>query len=231
MDSNLTSIDLWFPIGLSFACGVMSAVLNIPWGIFWGWVFARQNFKGKIVLQTILYLPLVLPPVLTGYFLLLLLGRNAPLGKWLYEYFSCSFVLDWKGALLASTIVSAPFMIETMRQAFVNVDERLELVARGLGADIWKTFWTITMPLARGGLAAGFFLVFSRSIGEFGATIILAGKIPGKTQTIPLAIFDNIYSGHELAIWPLVAAAVVFSYGGLAVSHFYRHKDEEERKK
>ncbi len=211
-------------------CGLLSALLNLPWGIFWGWILARKNFKGKVALQTILYLPLVLPPVLTGYFLLLLLGRNASFGKWLYESFHMSFVLDWKGALLCSMIVGAPFMIETMRQAFLNVDERLELVARGLGADFWKMFTTITMPLARGGVWAGFFLVFSRSIGEFGATIIVAGNVPGRTQTIPLAIFNKIYNGEEAGIWPLVIASILFSYAGLALSHFYRNKLEKARK-
>jgi molybdate transport system permease protein len=112
-------------------------------------------------------------------------------------------------------------MIEAMRQAFLNVDERLEWVSRGLGADTWKTFAKITMPLARNGLIAGFFLVFARSIGEFGATIVLAGNIPGKTQTIPLAIFSQIYNGEEHAIWPLIIFAVIFSYGGLALNNYF----------
>ncbi len=219
---------MWFSVGLSLACGILSALLSVPWGIFWGWVLARKHFPGKIILQTVLYLPLVLPPVLTGYFLLLILGRNSPIGKWLFESLHLSFVLDWKGAWLASVIVGSPFMIEAMRQAFLNIDERFEIVARGLGADSWKAFFTITMPLARGGLIAGFFLVFSRSIGEFGATIILAGNIPLKTQTIPLAIFSKVYSGQETAIWPLVVFAVIFSYAGLALSQYYHNRESKE---
>jgi molybdate transport system permease protein len=223
MVSSLFNSDMWFAVGLSLLCGLLSAALCVPWGILWGWILARKNFPGKVVLQTLLYLPLVLPPVLTGYFLLLMFGRNSPVGGFLFQSLKLSFVLDWKGAVLASFVVSSPFMIEAMRQAFHSIDERLEWVARGLGSDPWKTFTTITMPLARNGLIAGFFLVFARSIGEFGATIILAGNIPGKTQTIPLAIFSQIYSGQANMIWPLVFFAVVFSYVGLALNNHFLH--------
>lgn len=224
MDSTPYFNELLFPVGLSLFCGALSAILNIPWGMFWGWALSRKSFRGKVILQTILYLPLVLPPVLTGYFLLIVLGRNAVIGQWLYETFSFSFVLNWKGALLASMIVGGPFMIESMRQAFDGIDARLEMAARGLGASSWRVFWTITMPLARPSLLAGFFLVFARSMGEFGATIMVAGNIPGKTQTIPLAIFSQVYMGHEEAVWPLVIAAVFFSYLGLALSNYYNRK-------
>jgi len=224
MDFTAYLNDLLFPLGLSLLCGLFGALLNIPWGIFWGWVLARTHFPGKFILQTLLYLPLVLPPVLTGYFLLMTFGRNAWLGKWFYENFGISFVLNWKGALLATVIVGGPFMIESMRQAFSGVDERLETVSRGLGADFWKSFFTISIPLARHGLIGGFFLVLARGMGEFGATLMMAGNIPGKTQTIPLAIFSQVNSGHE-AIWPLIVISVVFSYGGLALSqHFNRKK-------
>ncbi len=231
MVSNLFNYEMWFSVGLSLACGLLSALVSIPWGIFWGWIFARKNFKGKVILQTILYLPMVLPPVLTGYFLLLIFGRNALLGKWLFDVLHVSFVLNWKGALLASIVVGSPFMVESMRQAFLNVDERLEMVARGLGADFWKVFRTVSLALSYGGLKAGFFLVFARSIGEFGATIILAGNIPGKTQTIPLAIFSKVYSGHESTAWPLIVFAVIFSYAGLALSNFFHRPTQRERQK
>ncbi len=231
MASSLLNSDFWFSVGLSLACGLLSALFSVPWGIFWGWVFARNNFKGKVILQTILYLPLVLPPVLTGYFLLLIFGHNALIGKWLFEFLHVSFVLNWKGALLASFVVGSPFMIESMRQAFLNVDERFEMVARSLGADSWKAFMTITLPLAQGGIVTGFFLVFARSIGEFGATIILAGNIPGRTQTIPLAIFSKVYTGHESSAWPLIIFAVIFAYAGLALSnHCHRRKQGQGEK-
>jgi len=231
MVSSLFNYDLWFTVGLSVLCGLLSAALCIPWGMFWGWVLARKNFSGKVVLQTFLYLPIVMPPVLTGYFLLFLLGRSSPVGSFLFQTFNFSFVLDWKGAVLASFVVSSPFMVEVMRRAFVNVDERLEWVSRGLGADTWQTFAKITMPLARNGLIAGFFLVFARSLGEFGASLILAGNIAGKSQTVPLAIYSQIYNSQDNAIWPLVIFAIVFSYGGLALTlHFLTRSNTEFKK-
>ena len=228
MALNLFDAQMWFAVGLSLACGFLSALISLPWGIFWGWVLARKDFRAKIILQTVLYLPLVLPPVLTGYFLLLIFGRNAGVGKWLLESLHMSFVLNWKGALLASFVVGSPFMIETMRQTFLNIDERFNLIARGLGADWWKIFTTITLPLAKPGLVAGFFLVFARSIGEFGATIILAGNIPGKTQTIPLAIFSKIYSAEQSGIWPLIVFAVLFSYAGLGLSQHFLNTQKKK---
>lgn len=216
--------NVFLPLGLSFICGLISALVNIPWGIFWGWVLARKQFPGKSILQTLLYLPLVLPPVLTGYLLLLVLGRKAWLGQWLYENFAFTFILNWKGAVLAAVIVGGPFMIESMRQAFSNIDERLEVVARGLGADFWKCFVTITMPLAKPSLLAGFFLVFARSMGEFGATLMIAGNIPGKTQNIPSAIFSQINSGTPV-MGILVLISLIFSYAGLALSQHYHRKD------
>jgi len=212
------TMESWSPIYLSLKCGILSACLNLPWGIFWGWLLGRREFRGKVVLQTVLYLPLVLPPVLTGYFLLSVLSRNALVGKFLFDYLGIQFVLDWKGAVVAAAVVSSPFMIETVKQAILAIDARLELIARSLGASPARVFRTITLPLARRGIIAGFFLVLARSLGEFGATIMLVGNIPGKTQTVPLAIFNKVFTGEEQGLWPLVVAAIVFSYLGLAIT-------------
>jgi len=213
--------EYMFPIILSLKCGFLSALLNLPWGIFWGWLLGRKEFPGKIFLQTLLYIPLVLPPVLTGYFLLVVLSPRSGLGKFLLDVFAVRFVLDWKGAVAAAAIVSGPFMILMVKQAIEQSDNRLEFVARNLGAGRWRTFWTVTLPLAWPGIVAGFFLAFARSIGEFGATIMLAGNIPEKTQTIPLAIYSHVYLGHEAAILPLIAAAVFLSYLGLGFSNMF----------
>ena len=212
------------PIILSLKCAFLSALLNLPWGIFWGWFLARRDFKGKTALQTLLYIPLVLPPVLTGYFLVLLLSKNSLLGRWLFDIFHLQFVLDWKGAVLAAAIVSSPFMIQLVKESIQKVDRRLELVSRSLGASRLKTFWMITLPLSWPGIIAGFFLVFARSIGEFGATIMIAGNIPEKTQTIPLAIYSKFYLGQNTSIVGLVLAAIGFSYLGLLVSHLYSRR-------
>ncbi len=210
------------PIWLSLKCALFSAVLNIPWGIGWGWLFARKRFKGKACLETLFYVPLVLPPVLTGYFLLVLFGRHAPLGRILYAVAGLRFVLDWKGVVLAAFVVSSPFMIQLAKEAFERVDGRLESAARTLGAGSWRVFRTVTLPLAWPGIAAGFFLAFARSVGEFGATVMFAGNIPGKTQTIPLAIYSRVYLGKEDTILPFIAAALLLAYGGLGASQYFK---------
>ena len=217
-------MDNFFPIALSFKCALLSALIAAPWGIFWGWLLARKNFPGKIFVQTILYMPLVLPPVLTGYILLSLLGKYSWLGKFIEQIFNTSFVLDWKGIVLASSVVASPFMIQTVKEAVEKVDERLEMAARNLGADFLYVLMTVTFPLAWRGIIAGFFLVFARSIGEFGATIMVAGNIPGKTQTIPSAIFGRVQLGQEDSILPLVLAAFVFSYLGLGASYLFNKR-------
>lgn len=216
------------PIVLSLQCALISAFLNLPWGIFWGWFLARKQFRGKLILQTLLYVPLVLPPVLTGYFLLVLFSRNYPLGQWLWETFGIHFVLDWKGAAVAAAVVSSPFMIQLVKESVAKVDRRLELVARSLGVGRWKVFWTVTVPLAWPGIVAGFFLVFARSIGEFGATIMVAGNIPGKTQTIPLAIYSKFYLGQDASIVPLIVVSILLAYAGLMISQIYNRQDAHE---
>ncbi|MCK5580637.1 MAG: molybdate ABC transporter permease subunit [Candidatus Omnitrophica bacterium] len=213
------------PIFISFKCSFLSAIIVVPWGLFWGWILARKEFRGKMFLQTLLYIPLVLPPVLTGYILLSLLSQDTFLGKMLFDVFSLRFVLDWKGAVVAAAVVSSPFMIQAFKQAVEKVDKRLEFVARTLGADMGRVLWTVTLPLSWQGIVAGFFLVFARSLGEFGATIMLAGNIPGKTQTIPLAIYSKVYLGQEAAIVPLVIAAVVIAYMGLWFSSIFIKED------
>ena len=211
--------DYWDPIVLSLKCSLLSAFINVPWGIFWGWIFARKKFYGKDILHTFLNIPLVLPPVLTGFILLNCLSKNSFLGKYLFQWFHIRFILDWKGALLAATVVSSPFMIQIVKTSIEKIDERYELIARHLGANRMKVFFTITLPLSWHGIVAGFFLVFSRSLGEFGATIMLAGNIPGKTQTIPLAIYSKVYLGQQTTILPLVLISILLAYLGLTMGN------------
>ena len=220
------TMDSWSPVFLSIKCGLLSGLLNLPWGIGWGWLLARHEFKGKVVLQTLLMMPLVLPPVLTGYMLMILFGMQSPLGRFLEGTFAFRFVLDWKGCALAAFVVSSPFMIQFVKQSMEQVDGRLEFVARSLGAGWGKVFWTITLPLCWPGIAAGFAMVFARSVGEFGATIILAGNIPLKTQTIPLAIYNKVYLGQETAVIPLAFSALVLSYLGLGASGWFIKKSK-----
>ena len=181
-------------IRLSLLVSTVAVAASLPLGVALGWVLARRRFPGKSLLETFVNLPLVLPPVVTGYLLLVVFGRNGWLGGWLESTVGVRFVFDWKGAALASAVVSFPLLVRAVRISFAGIDRRLEQAARTLGAGPAATFLTISLPLARDGIIAGCVLAFARSIGEFGATIMIAGNIPGETQTIPLFIYSQLES-------------------------------------
>ena len=179
-------------IGLSLQVSVVAVIFSLPLGILMGWLLARKRFFGKTLVETLVNLPLVLPPVVTGYLLLVTFGRRGWLGLYIEEWFGLRFVFDWKGAALAAAVVSFPLMVRAIRIAFASVDRRCEQAARTLGAGPLDAFFTISLPLARNGVIAGCILAFARSLGEFGATIMIAGNIPGETRTIPLYIFNEL---------------------------------------
>lgn len=186
------STEQWTAIRLSLLVASTGVLCSLPPGIALGWLLARKRFPGKAILETVVNLPLVLPPVVTGYLLLVLFGRRGLIGAWLDQWFGLRIVFDWKGAALAGAIVSFPLLVRSIRIAFHSVDTRLETVARSLGATPLTVFWTISLPLARHGVIAGSILAFARCLGEFGATIMIAGNIPGKTRTIPLYLYDQL---------------------------------------
>lgn len=206
-------------VRLSILVAATAVAASLPFGIALGWLLARKKFWGKAILETVLSLPLVVPPVVTGYLLLLTFGRNGYLGGWLERWFGLQFVFDWKGAALASAIIAFPLMVRAIRLAFSNVDPRLEKASRTLGAGWFDTFITVTLPLARPGLIAGCVLAFARSVGEFGATIMIAGNIPGETRTIPLYIYNllespgGIAQSYRLVIVSIVIAAAALMAG------------------
>jgi molybdate transport system permease protein len=182
------------------------------------WLLARKAFWGKTLVETAVNLPLVMPPVVTGYLLLVILGRRGWLGSRLEAWFGLEFVFDWKGAALASAVMAFPLMVRPIRLAFAGVDPRLETASRTLGAGRLATLWRITLPLARPGIIAGCVLSFARSLGEFGATIMIAGDMPGETRTIPLHIYSllqspgGIQQAHALiAVSIAMAAAAIFA--------------------
>lgn len=177
-------------VGLMVA--MTGVILSLPWGVAVGWLLARYHFRGKSLMETLINLPLVLPPVVTGYLLLITFGRQSGFGQFLEDWFGLRFIFDWKGAALAAAVVSFPLMVRAIRLAFTAVDVRLEQAARTLGASPWDTFFTISLPLARNGVIAGCVLALARSLGEFGATIMLAGNIAGKTRTISLYIYQEL---------------------------------------
>jgi molybdate transport system permease protein len=183
------------------------------------WVLAKRDFFGKPLIEVLINLPLVLPPVVTGFFLLAVFGRNGLFGVWLESSLGIRFVFDWKGAVIASAIVGFPLLVRPIRVAFESIDTRLLQAARTLGATSWDAFWTVALPLSRNGIIAGSVLAFARSMGEFGATIMIAGNIPGETQTISLLVYSLIESPNGMQrVLPLVGVSILFACVALFVS-------------
>jgi len=224
-ESWLNSPGQWQAISLSVLVASAATLCSLPLGVFTGWFLAKKNFIGKSFLETLLNLPLVLPPVVTGYLLLITFGSKGMFGSVIQQLTGIQLVFDWKGAALAAAVVSFPLMVRSIKSAFLSTDDRLESVARTLGASEKDVFWTISLPLAGQGILAGCVLCFARSLGEFGATIMIAGNIQGKTQTIPLYIFDQIQSpgGFENSI-PIISFSVFISALALLISNFLERK-------
>jgi len=199
---------------ISLKVAFWATAVILPPGILLGLLLARSEFRGKTFVETVASLPLVLPPTAVGYLLLLLLARSGPLGERTLG-FDLDLLFTWKGAALASSVMALPLVARTARVAFEEVDRRLEGVARTLGLGPVRTFVEITLPLARRGLIAAAVLGFSRALGEFGATIIVAGNIPGKTQTLALAIFSEMQIGHDRNALALVAMTVVVAFAAI----------------
>ncbi len=187
------------PFWLSIQVASMSTALIVAFGLPTAWVLARRDFPGKALVAGLLILPLVLPPTVLGYYLLQVLGRRAPIGRWLETTMGITVVFHWSGAVIASAVAAFPLFLLPARGAFESVDPGLEDVARLLGRNERSVFLAVTLPLAWRGLAAGIVLAFARSLGDFGATLMVAGNIPGLTQTASLAIYDAIVQGNDTA--------------------------------
>lgn len=218
-DAEITSLRLSLEIALGAA-----AAVTVP-GIACGWFLSRRSFPGKSLLEGIVHAPLVMPPVVTGYLLLILLGRNGVIGSWLNEAFGITLAFSAAGAAAASALVSFPLMVRSVRLAVDLVDPRLEEAARTLGASRPGTFFTVTLPLAIPGIVAGFVLAFARSLGEFGATITFAGNIAGRTQTLPMAIYTALQTpGGGDQIFRLTALSLLLCFLALAASEILARK-------
>lgn len=209
----------WACLGLSVKVALWSAATVAVPGIACGWLLARKAFPGKAIVDALVHAPLVLPPVATGYLLLMVLGRNGPLGRWFWEEFGVSLAFTWWAAVVASGVVALPLMVRSVRLAVELVDPRLEQAAATLGAGPARTFATVTLPLAMPGIMAGVVLAFARSLGEFGATITFAGSVAGQTRTLPLAVYHAMQvPGGESQAMRLVLASVLLSLGALVAS-------------
>jgi len=207
----------WSALWLSLKASLASLLLILPFGVAIGWVLTRRGMRGRAVVNTVLNLPLVLPPVVTGYLLLLLLGRGTFLGGVL-DAIGLPIVFTWRAVVVAVSIVCLPLLVRGVVVAMESVDTRLEAAARTLGAGPFRVFCTVTLPLSYRGILSGMILAFARGLGEFGATIIVAGNIPGRTQTIPLAIFNQIQMGNTGEASRLVILATIVSFGALWVA-------------
>lgn len=205
------SFDTWQITIFSLAVGLASTLLILPSGIALAWLFARKEWPFKSVIETLVLLPLVMPPVSTGLILLKIFGRRSPLGQWLYER-GIEIVFNWKGVLIAMSVMSFPLLVRSVRTSFAEVNPRLEQIAATLGASPLRIFFVITIPLAYKGIVAGALLAFSRALGEFGATILLAGNIPGETQTLSLAIYNFVQLGKDPEAFTLLAITVALAF-------------------
>ncbi|MCB5307936.1 molybdate ABC transporter permease subunit [Yersinia massiliensis] len=211
----------WQAIILSLKVSGVAVACSLPLGILMAWILVRCRFPGKSLLDSVIHLPLVLPPVVIGYLLLISMGRRGFIGEWLHSWFGINFSFSWRGAALASAVVAFPLMVRAIRLALEAVDTRLELAARTLGANPWRVFFTITLPLSLPGVIAGTVLSFARSLGEFGATITFVSNIPGETRTIPLAMYTLIETpGAEAAAARLCVIAIILSLVSLLLSEW-----------
>jgi len=203
----------WFPLWLSLRVAVFSTAAALGAGLWIAYILANREFRGKAVVDAAVTLPLVLPPTVLGYYLLVLLGRSSPLGKTWEAVFGSPLVFTWKAAVVAAILYSLPLLVKSSRAALESVDRSCERAARTLGASEWKLFWRVTLPMAQRSILAATALAFARSLGEFGATLMIAGNFPGRTQTMAVAIYDALESGNTT-----LALTLVLVISGIALA-------------
>ena len=219
--SDLFGPQEWMAIMLSLRVALVATLVALPLATWVAYILARKSFPGRQILNGIVHLPLVLPPVVTGYLLLVLFSQQGPLGGPLYNIFGVTFAFRWTGAALAAAIMAFPLMVRAIRLGFEAVDPGLEQAASTLGASRWRVMRTVTLPLVVPGILAGGILGFAKALGEFGATITFVAAIPGETQTIPSAIYGLLQvPGEEPAVLGLVVVSIVLAMGALLVSEW-----------
>ena len=203
----------WFPLWLSLRVAVLSTILAAGLGLWIAYVLANRRFRGKEALDATVTLPLVLPPTVLGYYLLVVLGRDSMLGRLYESVFGGPLVFTWQAAVVAALFHSAPLLIKSARAAFESVDHTYERAARNLGASEWRVFWRVTLPLAQRSILAATALAFARALGDFGVTIMIAGNIPGRTQTVAVAIYDAVEGGNGALARTLVIVISAVALG------------------
>ena len=208
----------WQIVAFTVEMAVLSTALILPPGLALAWCLARLRWRGKALVETLAALPLVLPPVVTGLILLKLFGRRGPIGHWLYSEFHYDIVLTWRAVTLALAVMSFPLLVWTARSAIEEVNPALEQIARTLGAGEWRVFFTITLPLAKRGILAGTVLAFARALGEFGATIMVAGNIPGATTTLSTDVYQLVQAGEDNHAWTLTAISSALAFAAVWIN-------------
>ena len=212
----------WTALALTLKVAGWATALNLVLGVAVGWLLARRRFPGRDVVDALLTLPMVMPPTVLGYYLLVLIGRRGPIGGWLHATFGIDLIFTWQGAVIAATIVAFPLVFKSARAAFEAVDPQLEQAARVLGQSEAALFFRVTLPLAWRGIMAGLLLAFARATGEFGATLMVAGSIPGKTQTLSVAVYEAVQAGQDdvanflVLVVSVTCIAVLLAAGRLA---------------
>jgi molybdate transport system permease protein len=222
---NLSDED-WLAVELSLGVSILAVLVSLPFGLGFGWLLARKSFIGKPVLETLINMPLVLPPVVTGYVLLVWLGKKGWIGGWLYQVFGVEVALTWRAAVLAVAVMGFPLLVRSVRLAFQGLDPRLFQAARSLGASPLDAFFTVSLPLARNGVIAGVMLAWARGMGEFGATLMFAGN-QKQTRTLAIQIFDlQIIPGeaYEQRMWGLVLVSALLAFAALAGSEYLERR-------
>ena len=215
----------WIALALTLKVAGWATLLNLLLGIGLGWLLARGRFVGREFLDALLTLPMVMPPTVLGYYLLVLIGRRGPIGSWLQSTFGINLIFTWQGAVIAATVVSFPLVFKASRAAFEAVEPQFEQAARVLGHGEWVVFLRVTLPLAWRGILAGVLLAFARATGEFGATLMVAGSIPGKTQTLSVAVYEAVQAGQDdvanflVLVTSITCLVVLIAAGKLAPGH------------
>jgi molybdate transport system permease protein len=226
----MLTAEEWAVVALSAQVSLVAVAGGLPVAFALAWLLARGRFAGKTLLDAAVHLPLVLPPVVIGWALLIAFGPDGPAGRVLAAVFGVTFLFRWTGAALAAAVMALPLMVRSIRLGLEAVDPRLEQAARTLGAGPWRTFWEVTLPLAWPGVLAGAVLGFARSLGEFGATITFVSNIPGETRTLPLLIYSALeMPGGEARVWRLAAVSVALSLAALIASDLLTRRAGSDR--
>ena len=218
----------WQVMGFTVWVSALSTLVILPVGLGLAWLLARHHWPGKSIVETFVALPLVMPPVATGLILLNIFGRRGVIGSFLHDRLNLDVIFTWRAVLLALSVMSLPLLVRSARVAFEEVNPRLEQIARTLGAGAWRVFFTISVPLAARGIVAGMILAFARALGEFGATIMVAGNIPGKTSTLSLSIFQSVQIGEDSQAFRLLGVSVVLAFVAVWCSELMLRRNQKK---